>query len=224
MLSPRLSQFTLFAGVESKSLEPLEDALLERRLGADHLLFQRGEEPKGFYLVLKGRVKVFRESHKGQEQIIGFFGPGESFAEAALFQSGYPASSTTLEPTELIFVEKSRFLTRLGEHPDLAMRLLIGMSSKQRRLVNLIEDLTLRDARGRLCHYLSGLLPIKQAPDSAEVQLPVPQATLAQLLGITEETLSRSIRSLRKDGVLQPTTKGGFIVYDREKLQTAYAI
>lgn len=223
MLSHQLSRFGLFSGVSPTALEPLESALLKREMGPDTTIFQRGESPSGFYLVLNGRVKVYRDSHRGQEQVLGFFGPGESFAEAAIFQPSYPASSSTLIKTELIFVEKERFLHRLAENPELSMRLLVGLASKQRRLVNLIEDLTLRDARGRLCHYLSGLLP-PQGDKEAIVQLPVPQATLAQLLGITEETLSRSIRSLRKDGVLHPSTKGNFVVDDLDKLRTAYAI
>lgn len=224
MLSHLLPRFSLFSGVEPSSLEVLEPALLKRQYAADNMVFQRGEPPNGFYLVLSGRAKVFRDSHKGQEQVLGFFGPGESFAEAALFQPGFPASSTTLAPTELLFVEKERFVARLGDHPDLAMKLLIGLSMKQRRLVNLIEDLTLRDARGRLCHYLSGLLPSPEEPGSITIKLPVPQATLAQLLGITEETLSRSLRTLRRDGVLHPRNKGHFVVEDIEKLRTAYAI
>lgn len=224
MLSHLLANFKLFSGVSNTHLEPLEDALVKRELGPDNLIFQRGEEPSGFYLILSGRVKVFRNSFRGQEQIIGVFGPGDSFAEAALFRPGYPASSVTMVPTELIFVEKERFLKRLGDNPQLALRLLVGMSAKQHHLVNLIEDLSLRDARGRLCHYLSSLVPNSSGSGQIQVQLPVTQVTLAQLFGITEETLSRSVRSLRKDGVLAPTTKGGFVIHDLERLKKAYAI
>lgn len=219
MLSHLLPQFKLFDGVTVGLLEHLEDALIKRDFGAEQIVFQCDDPPTGFYLVLSGRVKVFRDSPRGQEQILGFFEAGDSFAEAALFQPGYPASAATLVPTELLFVNKNRFLARLAENPELTFKLLIELASKQKRLVTLIEDLTLRDAKGRLCRYFTEQLAETKPGERAEVHLPVPQASLAQLFGITEETLSRSMSSLRKDGVLQPASRGSYLV-DIERLNS----
>ncbi len=157
--------------------------------------------------------------------LIGHGGTGKtSLAEAALFSQGYPVSATTLEPCQLIFVERERFLAQLSSSPELAIRLLVGLSAKLHHLVGRIEDLTLRDARGRLCNYLGAFIPESVTTGPTEVRLPVSQVALAQLLGITEETLSRSIRSLRKDGLLEADSRGNFIVEDADRFRRAYSI
>ncbi|MGE0494369.1 MAG: Crp/Fnr family transcriptional regulator [Vulcanimicrobiota bacterium] len=218
-----LRDFPFFSGLGRDELTHVLPAVHRRQVAAGTFLFQAGDPPVGFYLVVSGRVKVFRESADGQEQALGFFGPGESFAEAALFQEGYPASAITLDDSELFLVQRDTFIRQLGDNPSLALRVIVTLSTKQRRLVRLLEDLTLRDARGRFCHYLAQLLDDHpQAP--VTVALPVAQVTLARLLGVTEETLSRTIRSLRKDGILGAAEKGQFVVENVEQLKKAYSI
>ena len=77
---------------------------------------------------------------------------------------------------------------------------------KLRKLVALVEDLTLRDARGPLSRYLTGLAEA----ELDYVQLPVQQTLLTRMLGLTSETLSRTLKALRDDGVID-YSRGGRI-------------
>ena len=167
---------------------------------------------RGFYLVRAGRVKIFKMSAEGNEQVLTVCGPGKIFAEAALFKmTTYPASAEALEETALLFVEKAVLLDALRREPEMALRMLVGMAERLQSLVKLVEDLTLRDARSRTARYLTTLVdPAAGSPQ--QQRLPVSQALLARMLGLTNETLSRTMKVLREEGLIEPTTQRGVLV------------
>lgn len=214
-----LDQFPLFANLDPNESGTLAEQLGERHYGAGTELFEAGQPVEGFFLVVSGSVKIFKLSPDGKEQIMGVFSAGQSFAEAAVFQSmrGYPASAQCLQDSVLIFVPRDVLLRQIGRTPELAFRLLAGMAAKLRRLVGLVEDLTLRDARGRLCRYLLTLAP--EGED--EIVLPFPQTVLARMLGITQETTSRTLKALFDEGVLESHGPGRFRVLERDVLEVA---
>lgn len=214
-----LDQFPLFANLDPAESGALAEQLGERHYAAGTVLFEAGQPVEGFYLVVSGSVKIFKLSPEGKEQIMGVFAAGQSFAEAAVFQSmrGYPASAQCLLDSVLIFVPRDILLRQIARTPELAFRLLAGMAAKLRRLVGLVEDLTLRDARGRLCRYLLTLVP--EGED--EIVLPFPQTVLARMLGITQETTSRTLKALFDEGVLESLGPGRFRVLARDVLEVA---
>ncbi|HXE73093.1 MAG TPA: Crp/Fnr family transcriptional regulator [Candidatus Nitrosotenuis sp.] len=211
----------LFSGLLPEDAARLQRAVQGRHFPPGARIFNEGDPVRGFYLVRRGRVKIFKVSLSGQEQVLLIAGPGQTFAEAAVFQGGgYPASAEALEECDLLFVEREAFVEQLRHDPELAMRLMAGMALKLRRLVRLVEDLSLRDARGRVARYLLGLLPEEPGPVPT-VRLPVQQVVLARLLGLTGETFSRTLRHLREEGILEPLGRARLRVLDLERLRQA---
>ena len=212
-----LDQFSLFAGLAPEDVARLSEQVSERHHPAGTLLFECGQPVEGFYLICSGAVKIYKLSPEGKEQILSVFQAGESFAEAAVFQSmrGYPASAECLQDSILIFVGRDALLGQIARTPELAFRLLAGMSAKLRRMVGLVEDLTLRDARGRLCRYLLTL----PSPGEVELTLPFAQTVLARMLGITQETMSRTLKALQDEEILLAHGPGQFRILQAEVLE-----
>lgn len=216
-----LKRIPLFSGLSPQDVEALQTAVHVRKMAAGSRIFSEGDPVRGFYAVQKGAVKIFKTSPRGQEQVLAVITPGQTFAEAAVFMGGgYPASTECLEDTELLFVEREAFVRRLHSDPELALRMMAGMAMKLRRMVALVEDLTLRDARGRLSRYLLGLLP-EHAEAPAHLELPAQQILIARMLGVTAETLSRTLKAMKDDGTLEITGHGKFTVLDLESLRDA---
>ncbi len=203
-----LRKFGLFSALPPEEAQRLAQHLQIRSYPTRFRLFDAGESASGFYLIFSGKVKIFRVSPEGSEQVLGIFEEGQSFAEAAVFQGGgYPAAAETLEPTELIFIDRKMILDTVRSDPEFALRLLGGMSLKLRRLVRLIDSLTLKDAKGRVARYLAGLLPADMR-EPVEIELPISKTLLARMLGVTGETLSRTLKSLSQDGVIVSLERG----------------
>lgn len=210
----------MFSSLSPEDAAALQPALQLRKVGEGTRLWNQGDPVRGFYLVVSGAVKVFRVSPHGNEQVMTIATPGQTFAEAAVFMGGgYPAHAETLQDSDLLFVEREPFVRQLHRDPNLALRIMAGMAMKLRRMVAMVEDLTLRDARGRLCRYLAGLVP-EGASAPVTVKMPARQLLIARMLGITSETLSRTLKALKEEGLLEVGGSGRFLINDLTRLQS----
>lgn len=164
-------------------------------------LFMQGDQAQRFYFVLDGWVKVFRETHDGRETVIHVFGKGESFAEAAIFQSGgYPVCASACVDVRVLGIPAGSFKARLSVNPELFNLFLTSMSRKLRILTQQIEQLSARSATERLAGFLCELCP--RGTSSTVLRLPLEKAVIAAMLGMQPETFSRSISKLRTHGVV----------------------
>jgi CRP/FNR family transcriptional regulator, dissimilatory nitrate respiration regulator len=207
----------LFSTLAPEDLEALSDIALLRRVARKARILERGAACTGFYVVAAGRVKIFRSSPDGDDQVLSVVRAGQSFAEAAVFSgTDYPASAEALEPSTLCFLPKDRFLSILSARADIPLRMLAGLSQRLRHLVNLLEDVSLADVDTRLLHYLQKLLRdgggVAKEP-SASLQLPMPKHVLALHLAMTPPTLSRAFGRLARRGLLR-MGRGRLVVPD----------
>jgi len=194
-----INQCHLFRGATPDNLELLTSILRIRKFAKNEVVFSEGDEADGFYIVAVGKVKIYKLSPDGRERILHVIQPGNSFAEAAIFDDGcYPAFAETLVSTELLFFPKKEFFELLHLHTQLAINMIAGLSQFLRLFTVQIEDLTFRDVPARLSRYL---LDINGA-ESDVVVLPITKSQLASNLGTTSETLSRTFRKLADDEII----------------------
>jgi len=164
------------------------------------VLFVQGDPVHRFYVVLNGWVKVFRETQDGHETVMHVFGPGESFAEAAIFESaGYPACASACVDTRVLGIPAGSFKSRLSHNRDLFEHFIGAMNRKLQILTQQLEQLSARSATERLAGFLCGLSPVDAG--STVLRLPLEKAIIAAMLGMQPETFSRSMLKLRSDGV-----------------------
>lgn len=172
-----------------------------------------------------GRVKVFKLSPIGKEQILNIFEQGDNFAEvAALDGQPFPASAAALERVELIFFPRQVFLALLRQDPDIAINMLISLSQHSRHLVSIIEDLSFKDVPQRLAAYLLNLCDVSSQKSSDRsklinfVTLDLTKTQLAAALGTIPATLSRAFYRLSSEGII--AVNGSQIeVLNRDRLQ-----
>ncbi|MEA3362716.1 MAG: Crp/Fnr family transcriptional regulator [Thermodesulfobacteriota bacterium] len=195
-----IRQCHLFYGVTDTDLQLLLSILRIRNFNKGEILFEEGGEAEGFYIVASGKVKVYKLSPDGRERILHVVQPGNSFAEAAIFDDGrYPAFAETLTSSILLFFPKQEFLQLLHQHSQLAINMIAGLSRFLRQFTVQIEDLTFRDVPARLARYLLTFFDTT----SVSILLPISKAQLASNLGTTSETLSRTFRKLSDDEIIR---------------------
>lgn len=201
-----LRRAPLFATLPPGDLARIAAFATTRRFRRRETIFREGDRAEGFYVVASGRVKVFKLSPEGKEQVLHIVDPGQSFAEAAIFEGGdYPAGAEALSDCELVQVPKKPFIALLDETPRMALRLLASLSRWLVRMTSLVEDLALRDVEARLCAYLLGEMEARGVPvrDGAVVELAVGKNVLASRIGTVPETLSRTLRKLQEEGTIR---------------------
>src|SRR5215468_9712284 len=146
-----LKRAALFASLTEKELVALAHRALTRRYGQGELLFAEGDPCTGLFLVAAGKVRIFKLSASGREQILAIEGPGSSFAELLVFDGGsYPAAAAASEDAELLFISRRDFQNFCREHPDVALKVIAVVGARLRRLVGIIEELSFTTVRQRL--------------------------------------------------------------------------
>lgn len=199
--SEDLAAVPLFQGLPSKELEQLAGIAADRRYGRGDAIFLEGDEGDGLYVVISGRVKVFKLSPDGKEQTLHLFGAGEPFGEVALLAGRrFPANADALEESRVLFFPRDAFAGLIRENPSVALNLLALLSVRLRRFTALIEDLSLKEVPGRLSAYL--LYLSREREGQAELSLDVTKAQLASLLGTIPETLSRILGRMSRQGLI----------------------
>ncbi|MFW5844907.1 MAG: Crp/Fnr family transcriptional regulator [Planctomycetota bacterium] len=209
----------LFCRVDDQRLQALAEVAALEEAGRGTLLFRQGDRCRAMYVVGSGQARVFQLAPSGKEHTLYLAGPGDNFAEiAAIDGLPYPANAETISACELVALDAAGLGVLLERDSQLARQLMLGMAMWVRHTVGLLEDVVLRDAVGRLAHYLLGL------PDDSQgwVQLEASNLHIAKHLDLAPETLSRSLRRLQDEGVLA-CQRRSVEIRDREALEALAA-
>jgi len=211
-----LSRFPLFSGLDAAHLSTFAAIARPRKVSRKEILFREGDPATGFFLLLKGRIKLLKLSSSGKEQIIHFVNEGNSFAEAALYmQQTYPVYAEALENSELLFIPKDEFTKLLESDSSLAANLIAHLAQYLQLLTRKVEELSLMDAASRLCRHLAANLD----PETGIVKLGAGKGQTASSLGMAVETFSRTLTRLKEEGVVKEDKGGILRVPDREALE-----
>jgi CRP/FNR family transcriptional regulator, dissimilatory nitrate respiration regulator len=190
-----------FEGLSQKQYDELARIAVARSYKRGQVIFSEGDEGKGFYVLIEGKVKVFKLSPEGKEQILHVLGPGEPFGEAAVFAGQpFPAHAETLEKSRIFFFPRDAFIELIKGDPSLALNMLAILSRRLRKFTVLVEDLSLKEVPGRLAAHLLYLSGEKGGSD--DLRLDIAKNQLASLLGTIPETLSRVLTRMARQGLI----------------------
>ncbi|MBU1247949.1 MAG: Crp/Fnr family transcriptional regulator [Proteobacteria bacterium] len=191
----------LFQGIDRELAEKLVEMTSLRTVEKGEIIFHAGEPADGFYSVASGKVRIYRSSPSGKEQIIHVFGPGRAFAEVPMFQGAdFPASAQALAKCKLLYFPRQAFTRMMIQHPDLALSTIGLLAARLRNLVNQVSALSLKEVPARLATYL---LLLKSSQKGNTLELDLPKGQIASYLGTIQETLSRILKKMTEQGLLE---------------------
>jgi CRP/FNR family transcriptional regulator len=214
----------LFSELSEDELKEVLAFSLIKRFKKNAQIFLESDPYKGFYVVLKGSVKVYKVNHDGKEFIMHLLQPYALVADVPMFEKGnYPAHAVAMENAVLLFVPKKAFLGFLENSPPLMRKMLGGFAKKIRTLSLQLENLTLHDVSCRLARHLVDLVEEAKRGTLAEpfVHLDSQKSVLASQLGTISETLYRTLKKLEVEGIIK--TRGRTIIIPDYKALRALA-
>jgi CRP/FNR family transcriptional regulator len=196
-----LKHVPLFEGLPPQQLELLAGCARENRYRSGEAVFMDAQEAKALYLIIWGRVKIFKTSSEGREQTIFIFGPGEPFCLTAMTDEVSPASATALEDTRIIYFPSEMLENVARTEPALLFNLMLVLIRRLKESLMLIESLSLKEIPQRVAAYILNTLEREGDPDT--IELDISQRELAKILGTIPETLSRVFKKFAQDGILR---------------------
>jgi CRP/FNR family transcriptional regulator, dissimilatory nitrate respiration regulator len=197
-----IGKIPLFKGLTVEQLESLSDIGLRCTFKKGQTVFSDGDNANGFYVLQSGRVKIFKLSYEGREQILHIIVPGEPFGEAPVFAGErFPAYAEALEDSETIFFPRASFIELINKDPLIAMNMLAILSQRLKRFTQLVENLSLKEVPQRLAAYL--LYSGEEKKDHDNLELDIAKGQLASILGTIPETLSRILSKMVNQDLIQ---------------------
>lgn len=187
------------------SVEAVAAMASERKVDKGEYLMTEGEPCMGFFLVLSGKVRVFKTSPNGREKALLIAEPGMTFGEDALFgQGAFLESAAALEKSRVLHVPRKEFLAMLRGDPELSFQVMESLCGWIRRLSSSVENVAFLGARDKVVRYLVGLVGRE---GSKKIGFPEKKKDIADRLGITPETFSRIMRELEEKSLLKVSGK-----------------
>jgi len=196
-----ISETPLFGGLSAEQLEKIKRIAVAKTYDRGQPVFWEGDEGTGFYIVVIGKVKVYKVSPEGKEQILHIYGPGQPFGEVPVFTGDlFPASAQAVMKSRLLYFPRQGFIDLISANPSLALNMLAVLSVRLRQFTVQVENLSLKEVPGRLATYLIYLT--REQESTATVDLPLSKGQLASLLGTIPETLSRIFNKMSSQGLI----------------------
>lgn len=217
-----LGRINLFRDVPHTELRHLSEWLHRKTFSGGATLMTADQSGEVVYFIVSGTVKVHVEQVDGSDVIISILGPGESVGEmSALDQSHRSASVTTLEESDLLWLDRATFRKFLMTTPMLSHNLSCLLSARLRQANEQIQSLATLDVECRIARQLIGFADKYGQPENdGHISIPVrlTQSDLANLVGATRESVNKIIVSYKERGYLSASRDHRWTIHNRQFL------
>lgn len=215
-----LQKTPLFAELAEDELTYIAERAIVRRFDSGQIIFSEGDVCPGLWVIESGRVRIFKTSPSGREQVLAVEGPGSSVAELPVFDGGkYPASAAAVSEASLVFVSKEDFQSLCLKHPQVALKVLRIVGRRLRGLVGIIEQLSFSTVRHRLAALLvRAARQGRHTSQGIEVTLAANNQELAARIGTVRELVSRNLSRLQAEDLIRVEGRN-VIIPDLKALQ-----
>src|SRR5690348_2637375 len=185
--------------------------MFQRQYPAGQIVLLEGAASSVLYVVQAGRLKLFKTSPRGREQVLRLLRPGDMFNEVAVFDEGpNPASAQAIEDCTLYLLRRRDLMRFVTARPGIALAITRMFARGLREALALVEDLAFRDVTSRLARILL---------DDQDGGAPrVTQELLAAMAGSRREVVGRALKALSADGAVR-LQRGRIHVVDRSVLE-----
>ncbi|MFZ0454635.1 MAG: Crp/Fnr family transcriptional regulator [Ignavibacteriaceae bacterium] len=201
-----LKYVPIFSELGDDTLEKISKLGIRKSFKKDSVVLFEHETGTALFVIVDGKVKVSRVSDDGKEVILTILGESDFFGEMAILDGlSRSANVTAMEDSELFIIQRSEFLELLNVHPEVSVALLQELTQRLRSADMKIKSLSLKDAEGKVATVILQLADdvgkIKQGTVEIE-KLPF-QHDLANMAGTSRETISRTLHTFAKKGLVE---------------------
>ena len=216
-----LSNVPYFSHLNQEELNIINNITRVKKFKKDEIIFFEGEIGNYIYIIKSGKVKMLKMNQNGDEQILNIFKNDDILAEVILFdKENYPATAIALTEVELYSINSKKLSKIFLNHPQITVKVMKVMSSRLRRAQQNIRDFGLKDSKSRLASLLYHLAERHgdRKENEISISLFLTQKELANMIGTTRETVSRSLKNIEKQNIIS-TSRKEIVINDLEKLK-----
>ena len=220
-----LGRVPAFSTLEASDLQRIAEVAVPRAFEPGQMVFREGDASDTCYVVREGHMRAVRTRGDGRTITLATFGPGDIFGELAMFEDERRSATVeAIEPTGVVGVLGPDMRRLMGEHPQIATRLLVALARRLRESNERLARRSFQTVQSRVASALSEMVAQArfQSPEAPtehqDVAISATQADLARLAGSSRESASRFLAVLERAGIITQG-RGKLIVHDSAALE-----
>ncbi|WP_262176022.1 Crp/Fnr family transcriptional regulator [Saccharococcus sp. Marseille-Q5394] len=181
-----------------------------------HTIYHAGDISDGLYIVHKGRVKIYRLSESGKEQLVRILEPGDFTGELSLFsETVHDAYAEAMQKVELCVMSRDDFQKFLLKYPAISLKVLGEFSTRLAKTEKQAARIAMETTDTRIAMYLADLA---EEWNSDRIELPMTRKDLASHIGTTPETISRKLAEFEDAGWIRQLSQREIQILDVDAL------
>ena len=182
----------------------------------DHI-YHAGDQSDSLYIVNQGRIRVYRLSENGKEQVVRILMPGDFTGELSLFnETTYDAYAEAMIETKICLIKRSDFQDLLIKYPTISLKVLSEFSKRLSQSEKQTTRFATEKVDTRIALFLAEC--IEQGEENKDIILPMNRKDLASYLGTTPETISRKFAELEDKGLIRQIDNKTIKIIDLDRL------
>ncbi|TRM11904.1 Crp/Fnr family transcriptional regulator [Lentibacillus cibarius] len=217
-----LQRFPLFKDLTDDEMQSIVDLAKHRMYRHGTHIFMQGDPLTNVYFIHKGKVKIYKTDFHGKEQIVNVLQPGDMFPHQGFFrQDDCPAHAEVLEDAILIYIPITSFENFLITHPESSIKLFRVLGDIIVDLQGRLEEKILHNTYEQIIMLLLRLAKsYGKETKNGQIKLTTQftNRELANMIGSSRETVSRTLTQLKKQKLLSSDNNGA-IILDTEALE-----
>ncbi|MCK9473115.1 Crp/Fnr family transcriptional regulator [Sulfurimonas sp.] len=188
-----------FQNIDEETIKKIETFTTEHKVSKNSIVFYEGDSPKHLYLLTKGVIKLYKTSSNHKEIVLKYFHNNELIGEVANFENiPYPATAKAYSDVEVLKIDFEKLKDIIFSNPNMAFNIQTSLIRKIKNLENIISTNLVLDSRERVAKYI-----YNHSEDFFETK----NIEIAEILGVSPETLSRILKFFKDKEILNIKTK-----------------
>lgn len=205
-LTCHLRSNDFFCALSRKSLKALNQIKHAAVFPEGAVIFVQGQTPRGIFMLCQGQAKLSTTSRDGKTFILRIARAGEVIGlDAVITGKPYELTAETMQPSQLNFVSREDFLRFLREHSDASLRAARHISRDCHHAYEVVRSIGLsHSASGRVAKFLLASATDGRVTNGVvRARLALTHEDIAQLVGVTRETITRTLSEFRKKSIVE---------------------
>jgi len=192
----------IFNHLEADQIAEITESVQSNSYKKGEIIYRAGEQSDSLYIVKSGKVRIYRLSESGKEQLVRFLNPGDFTGELALFsESVHEAYAEAVANTEVCLITRKDLQKFLMKFPSISLKILAEFSNRLENSEKQTTRVSTEKVETRLAQFIAECIDRKES--SMEFVLPMSKRDLASFLGTTPETISRRLTDFEEAGYIR---------------------
>ncbi len=212
----------IFSNLENEQIEKITGVIARKKFKKGEVIFLQGSLLDGLYIINKGKIKIYRYTKEGKEQILYILSDSDFFGELSLLRAEEVSfNAEAIDDVNICMIQKKDFDKILALNPEISVKILDVIGGRLSKLETLVQSLGTKDIEARIAQMLLELAEEfgVQKKNSIEMEIPLTREDMANFIGVTRETISRKLSLLHDEGVIDLIGNKKIVILDIEALK-----